>query len=473
MNVVFVTPELSPFAKVGGLADVTASLPRALRELGVSITIVLPLYGGIRRDRLRPVEAAVELEFDGRARKALIHRSELGGVPVFFLESDEYFSSRSVYGDENGDFADNAFRFAFFSRAALEAIDVLELDPGVVHVHDWPTALVPVYQRALGMERRPVVLTVHNLAYQGVFPPEWLPRLGIPGEFFGVEGLEFYGKINFLKGGLTSADFVTTVSPTYASEIQTAELGAGLDGVIRARNGVVTGIRNGIDPTDWNPAADRALVAPYRPGELEGKEKNKLALQAELGLEVSAGTPLVGVIGRLDRQKGFDLLLEVAPRLVAEGAQLVVLGSGDRELLRAFERLARAHPRAVAARSGFQDELGRRIYAGSDLFAMPSRYEPCGLGQLIALRYGTIPVVRATGGLADTIRDLDFDRKRGNGFVFREFEPRALLSALGRALACYRDEKAWKGFVKRAMRADFSWGESAKSYASLYRRAVR
>jgi len=456
-------------AKVGGLADVAGSLPRALQRLGHDVVVFTPLYGStdLERSRLRPSPVAVEVVMDGALRRATLAKARLNGVTTYFVDNAEYFDGRGIYGENGIDYEDNAFRFAFFTRAVLDASRELELEPDVYHVHDWPTALLPVYEPGA-----PTVLTVHNLAYQGVFPRAWLPRLDLPSEFFHIDGLEFYGSVNFLKGGLVSADRLTTVSKTYAREIQTEEYGAGLEGVMRARHQQLTGIVNGIEPNDWHPGKDAALVAGYSSTRLAGKARGKQALQRELGLSVSARTPLLAVIGRLDPQKGFELLLEAAPSILSSSdgarAQLVVLGSGNDELLGAFRDLAERFPGAVSANRGFRDALGRRIYAGADLFLMPSRYEPCGLGQMIALRYGTLPIVRSTGGLADTIRDLDADPEHGNGFSFEAYSAAALVASVRRALRHYHDETTWTRWVRRAMREDFSWKSSAAEYVRVY-----
>ena len=474
MKIVFVTPELAPVAKVGGLADVAASLPRALKRLGHRVYVIVPRYGGIG---IEPVETGVELEveMDGARRTARLSRARLNGVATYFIESEDYFEGRAIYGESGRDYDDNPFRFAFFSLAALAATEALGLRPDVIHVHDWQTALLPVYQR---LEERPswtpVVLTVHNLAYQGIFPRELLPRLGLPDGLFHIDGIEFYGRLNFLKGGLVSAERLTTVSPSYAREIQRAELGAGLEGVLRARAERLTGIVNGIEPNDWHPGKDAALTSRFASTRLSGKAAGKLELQRELGLTISPRIPLLAAIGRLDPQKGFELVLEAVPALVAEEkAQLVVLGSGRQEFLDAFRPLVARFPKSISVNRGFQEALGRRIYAGVDLFLMPSRYEPCGLGQLIALRYGTLPVVRATGGLADTIRDLDADPEGGNGFSFEAFDASALLATLRRALRHYENAKLWTRWVRRAMREDSSWTSSAGRYLDVYGQAIR
>ncbi len=478
MNIVFVTPELAPVAKVGGLADVAASLPRALKRLGYRVYVIVPRYAVPELEpEVGPAATGVDLEveMDGALRTARLSRSRLNGVATYFVESDHYFDGRAIYGESGRDYDDNPFRFAFFSRATLAATEALGLAPDVIHVQDWQTALLPVYQR---LEDRPsptpVVLTVHNLAYQGIFPRELLPRLGLPDALFHIDGLEFYGRLNFLKGGLVSAERLTTVSPSYAREIQRAELGAGLEGVLRARASRLTGIVNGIEPNDWHPGKDPALTSRFASTRLSGKAAGKLELQKELGLTLSPRIPLLAAIGRLDPQKGFELVLEAVPALVAEEkAQLVVLGSGRQEFLDAFRPLVARFPKAISVNRGFQEALGRRIYAGADLFLMPSRYEPCGLGQMIALRYGTLPVVRATGGLADTIRDLDVDPEGGNGFSFEAFDASALLATLRRALRHYENEKQWTRWVRRAMREDSSWRSSARRYLDVYGQAIR
>lgn len=475
MKIVFVSPELAPFAKVGGLADVASSLPRALQRLGHEVVVIAPRYGSIDGDRyrLRPSSVAVAVPMDGALRRATLAKVRVNGVTTYLVESPEYFDGRGVYGDNGADYADNAFRFAFFARAALAVSRALELEPDIYHLNDWQTALLPIYQGEEAFPPVATVLTVHNLAYQGIFPSDWLHRLDLPRELFHIDGLEFYGQLSFLKGGLVTADRLTTVSPSYAREIQTEELGAGLEGVVRSRADRLSGILNGIEPRDWHPAKDEALVASYASTRLAGKLRGKHALQQELGLRTSARTPLLAAIGRLDPQKGFDVLLEAAPALLSSGrAQLVVLGSGNEELLDAFRRLEARFPEAVSVNRGFQDVLGRRIYAGADLFLMPSRYEPCGLGQMIALRYGTLPVVRAIGGLADTIRDLDVDPDGGNGFSFDEYSAAALTAAVHRALRHYVDEKKWVRWVRRAMRQDFTWKRSAAEYVHVYEKAL-
>lgn len=480
MRVVFVSPECAPLAKVGGLADVAGALPLALREAGEEVSVILPLYRFIDRKKYRLTDTGkrVRVWMDGRFREGAVWRHRRKGVAFYLIESPDYFDRDAVYGPPGGDYLDNQFRFAFFARSAIEAAKALALAPDVFHVNDWPTALLPVYLRYFD---RPdprvggaaVVLSIHNLAFQGLFGKENLPRLGLPWEVFHMEAVEFHDRVNFLKGGMAFSDFLSTVSPTYAAEIQAPEGGFGLDPYLRKRSADLVGILNGIDTGVWDPARDRALFARYSAEDPSGKPANKRGLQEKLGLALTAERPLLAVVGRLDPQKGLDLVVTAAPTLVGEGAQLVVLGSGHRGYLEAFRSLKERFPHEVSLNEGYDEALGHQIYAAADFFLMPSRFEPCGLGQMIALRYGTVPVVRRTGGLADTIIDVDASPEAGNGFVFGPFDPVSLLDAVHRGLGRFRDREAWRALVTRAMQADFSWGHSAKRYVELYRRARR
>ncbi|MCI0586774.1 MAG: glycogen synthase GlgA [Planctomycetes bacterium] len=476
MRIAIVVPECDPFAKVGGLADVAGSLPRALRSLGHEVAVFLPRYAAIPERLLEGAEARGEVRVQtGEVdRTVRILEARLGEVPAFLLEEPRSFGRPGVYGENGIDYPDNPERFAVLSLGALLAMDALGFAPEVLHVHDWQTALVPVYRRVRGLHRKAGVLfTIHNLAYQGLHEKEILPRLGIPWDLFAIEGLEFYGRANLLKGGLVFSTLLNTVSPTYAREIQEEEMGVGLDGVLRHRARDLSGILNGIDPEAWNPASGREVAAPFSAAEPSGKRKCKAALQRELGLEVGADRPLFGAVGRLDPQKGFDLVSEVGPRLLDRGAQLAVLGTGHEAIAGRLRALASQRPDRCSVTLGFAAPLARRIYAGADFFLMPSRFEPCGLGQMIAMRYGTIPVVRATGGLADTVRDVGQDPERGNGYAFGEFTAGALQGALDRALEGFAARSRFERIVARAMREDFSWTRSAKAYVDLYARAAR
>jgi len=451
MRVLFVTPECAPLVKVGGLGDVSAALPPALRALGVQVRVLLPGYPEVlqKAGALSEVERWNEIGFDCRL---------LSGGDLLVLDCPAlYQRGGSPYQDPGGqDWPDNALRFGVLSRVAarLPGYDVL-------HCNDWPTALAPVFSKT------PALLTIHNLAFQGNFERAWLDRLGIGQEYFSMERLEFHGRISFLKGGLVYAKALTTVSPTYAREIQTAEFGCGLEGLLRERRGALTGILNGIDTAEWDPAADPHLAARYDAGSLEKKALNKQALQKKLNLEVQRDMPLLGFVGRLTHQKGVDLIAGAINELAALPAQFALLGRGERELEGALSIAAGRHPGRVAMASTFDEGLAHLIEAGADLFLMPSRFEPCGLNQMYSQRYGTPPVARATGGLADTIIDGE------TGFLFERVESAALATAVRRALAVWREPGRWREMQGAGMRRDFSWAAAARRYADLYSRLAR
>lgn len=479
MHVVMAASEAVPFAKTGGLADVVGALPGALRRLGVEVSIILPAYQSISQDgfSLRRTDWHLQVPVSERTVTAGVLESRTAeGVPVYLIEADAYFARAALYGTPAGDYPDNAERFAFFGRAIpalvarLGAVDVL-------HCHDWQTALAPLFLRLdparhPGLENVRTVLTVHNLGYQGLFWHLDWHLLNLDWRYFSPDCLEFYGKINYLKGGIVSADAVTTVSPTYAGEIQTPEFGCGLEGVLVARRHVLTGILNGVDYAEWSPESDRHIVRHYSAEDLAGKAACKADLQAAVGLPVRAKEPLIGIVSRLAAQKGFDLLSEIAPALMQKPLQMVVLGSGDAAYQELLTSLAQRHKERLAVRIAFDNSLAHKIEAGSDMFLMPSHYEPCGLNQIYSLRYGTIPVVRSTGGLADTITDFDAATGNGTGFQFAPYTSEALMTCIERALDTYRNAKAWGQLIRNAMRADFSWEQSARTYADLYQRLV-
>jgi starch synthase len=405
------------------------------------------------------------------------------GVRVLAVAADRYFDRPYLYGEPIGDYADNARRFAFFCRAALAAVDALGLAPDVLHCHDWQTALVPAYLRGGIVEgdgaararehlgSAAVVLTLHNVGYQGTFPASDFAATGLPRALFSVDGVEFHGRVNLLKGGIRFADHVTTVSPGYAREIRLAEQGAGLEGVLATRAGDLTGILNGIDERIWDPAGDRLIVANFDADRLDAKAANKTALLNELGLPRRDG-PLLGVVSRLSAQKGLDLVLEALPSIMELGGQLVVLGSGERNIEMAFRDAVGAYPDRLAVRLAYDETMSHRIQAGADLLLVPSRFEPCGLTQLYALRYGTLPVVRRTGGLADTVVDVGAFPDEGTGFLFTEPRPGALMSAIRRAFDLYGNREKWRNVQRQAMKQDFGWRASAGRYQELYRELV-
>jgi starch synthase len=460
LRVAFVASEVAPFSKTGGLADVAGALPAALGRLGVDVSVVTPLHRSVRRHPLEETPYRVKASVGGALIGATVKRSG----PVYFLEHDPFFDRAGLYGSASGDYQDNAARFVFFCRAALDLLRQLG-EPDVVHAHDWQAGLVPLYLRTLHAAEFPrarSVFTVHNLAYQGCF---WHWDMGLTGldwSHFTWKGLEFHGKLCFLKAGLVAADALTTVSPTYAKEIQTPEQGCGLDGVLRDRSATLQGILNGADTREWDPARDPHLPARYGPRSLSGKAPCKAELQRRFGLDGEPDSPLCGVVVRLAEQKGIDLLLEVVDAVARDGAQVAVLGTGERRYEEALRAAADRHPGRVAVTLAFDDPLAHLVEAGSDLFLMPSRYEPCGLNQIYALRYGTVPVVRATGGLADTVED------GVTGFTFGPYAPGAFLEAIRRALALYRDAAAWRRMMAAGMARDFGWTASARRYLGLY-----
>jgi starch synthase len=433
----------------------------------------------VERRGLRQTGVTVEVPIGERSEKGEVLEGTLDGdVPVFFIDKPSYFDRPQLYQTPDGeDFLDNSERFIFFSRGVLEAVKALGLKPQVLHCNDWQTGLVPVYLKTLyradeALKGAATVFSVHNLGYQGVFWHLDMPSTGLDWDLFTPDGIEFYGNINFLKGGLMFADLINTVSKTYAKEIQTEEFGHGLDGVLRYRADRLYGIVNGIDYGVWNPATDPHIPAKYSPGHLEGKAACKKSLQEEMGLPAKGLTPLIGIVSRLASQKGFDLLVEAMAKLMDLGLQFAILGSGDPVYHEALEKAASRYPEQVGLKLGFDEGLAHRIEAGSDMFLMPSRYEPCGLNQLYSLKYGTVPVVRATGGLEDTIVNYSEAKGTGTGFKFRSYSAAALVRAVQKACGVYADRRAWGRLMERAMAQDFSWDASARAYEEIYRRAV-
>ena len=476
-SILMIGSEAVPFAKTGGLADVLGALPPALARLGCDVTLVIPRYQGMTSGA--PVEQ-FSVTVGGFTREATFHEGPLrDGARVVSIACDELYGRDALYGPGGTDYPDNARRFAFLARAALEFAARRER-PAIVHAHDWQAGLVPVYLKSLYaahpvLAGTPTVFTIHNLAYQGLFEGDWLPRLDLGWDQFGVDRLEFWGRISFLKGGINDAEIVTTVSRTYAREIQQPSLGFGFDGILRRRAADLIGILNGIDVDEWNPACDRHLTAPYDAAHLDGKAEAKSAVLAEYGLPVTASAmarPLVGMISRMVDQKGFDLIAGVERELALLDASFVVLGTGEARYQDLWRRLAVRHPERIGARIGFDEGLAHRIEAGADLFLMPSRFEPCGLNQMYSLRYGTVPVVHAVGGLVDTVRDFTPDDPEATGFLFRPYTGEALLTALGRALEVYRDRPRWRRLQQAGMGADNSWDHSAREYVTIYDRAI-
>lgn len=476
MRVLFVSSEVATLVKTGGLADVSAALPAALRKLKVDVRILLPGYVQVlqKLPKLEPV-ADLRRKLKGWPAAKLLAGKMNNGTPVYVLDCPEMFQrGGSLYVDEHGhDWPDNAQRYALLSRVAALlgcARTPLDWHPDIVHCNDWQTGLTPVY--LLGEKKpAPVVMTIHNLAYQGNFAPQLVPELQLSWELYKPEGIEFYGHLSFLKAGLYYAQHITTVSPAYAREIQTEALGHGMQGLLAHRQQVLSGILNGIDTDEWNPAKDEYLPSQYDAKHLSAKLHNKLELQKRLGLQVDEHIPLFGLVSRFAHQKGVDVVLQAATRIIALPAQLVLMGTGDLELQKQALALAHRHPGKVAAFVGFDEGMSHLIEAGADIFLMPSRFEPCGLNQMYSQRYGTPPVVHATGGLIDSVVDCSaatLANGEATGFVFGGLTEEKLLHAAARAAALYRDKQAWHALQLSCMRKDLSWKPSAKAYLEIY-----
>jgi starch synthase len=480
MKILFVASEGLPYSKTGGLADVVEALPRALVEMGHQVAVLLPRYHGNRVTSTLVSSVTVSLGDQVRF-PSIAEGASVAGVRYFFVDDPGYFDREQPYGDKSGDYPDNAERFTEFSRVAIEFAKRVLL-PDVIHCHDWQTALVPVLLRTQhaadpAVRSLPVVLTIHNLAYQGIFPQAALQKAGLPARLFAMDALEFYGKINFLKGGLLFADYLSTVSRRYAKEIQTPEYGAGLEGVIVQRADRLVGILNGVDYSIWSPETDTSIAQNYSAQNLDGKKACKKDLLNVFKLPAdkpeNLDRPLVGIVSRFADQKGFDLIAQVASEMMKEDLSLVVLGKGQTEYEKLFKMLAERYRGSVGVKIGYDNMLAHKIEAGADMFLMPSRYEPCGLSQIYSLRYGTVPLVRATGGLDDTVQNFDATKQQGTGFKFDAYDGNALLDCLRAALKVYRNPSAWRVLQKNGMAKDFSWKTSAAAYVTLYEAAKR
>jgi starch synthase len=472
-RILMAASEMAPYAQTGGLGDVLAALPAALERLGAAVHVVLPAYRTVDWDAAGAAPSGtLELRAGGARREVRIRTARAGAVTVSFVEADDYFGRDHLYGGPYGDYPDNAERFAFFSRTVLALAARLEPAPDVLHCHDWQTALVPVFARAFPDPRLAgtrTLLTVHNLGYQGIFPSSVWPLLDLDWSYFTPRTLEFYGQVNFLKGGIIFADALTTVSRRYAEEILTVEYGHGIDGVLRERRHVLHGILNGVDYTSWDPRHDPYIATPYGADDLAGKARCKADLQARFGLRVAPHTPLFGMVSRFADQKGLDIVSAAIPELLRHDLQLAILGNGDARYEHELAAAARPAPGRLAVRIAYDTAAAHQVEAGADAFLMPSRYEPCGLNQMYSLRYGTVPVVRATGGLDDTVTEFDSTTGRGNGFKFAAYTPQALLGAIRRAVDVYHRPVDWRRLMRAGMACDFSWREPAERYLALYR----
>lgn len=485
-KIFFVSPEVSPFAKTGGLAEVSGALPKALKERGHDVRMMMPNYRAVNerkfilRDVIRLKDMAVPV--GGQNIKASSKSSFLpdSKVQIYLLYHKQFFDRDGLYRNSAGqDYADNAERFIFFCRGCLETLKLLQWQPDLIHCNDWQTALIPVYLKTIYKDDPffkdiPVLLSVHNLADQGIFDAAVVQKAGLPQDmFYPGSTLEFHGRFNFLKAGLLTADTLSTVSQTYAKDIQHgAEHGMGLEGVLQSRRNDLHGIVNGTDYAEWNPANDKFISHAYSAADLAPKVLNKQALLTRLGLAFSEATPLLGMISRLDDITMLDLVDEGADRLMAMGAQIVVLGTGDEKYHKMLARLAKKYPRQLSVTLRFDNALAHLIQAGADMLLKPSRYEPYGLGQIQAMRYGTIPIVHAAGGLAETVQNYDLRTENGSGFVFKKYDADDMLKAIERAIKVFQDKKRWTKLMKNAMKQDYSWEAAAEKYTKLYARLV-
>ena len=482
MQIVFAASECTPFAKTGGLADVVGALPRELVKLGHQVSVFLPFYARVRSFiEGEPKYAARSLTIPFRSSNRfanVIDGGQRDGVQYYFIDCPEFFDRKELYGSGGVDYTDNAERFGLFCRAVVEASKLIGV-PDIFHVHDWQAALIPVYLRTLyapdpAFQNAATVLTIHNAAFQGKFPPATTELLLFPWEIFTMDKLEQYDRFNFLKGGVVYSDLLTTVSRKYAQEIQTAEFGEQLEGVLRLRAADLRGILNGVDYALWNPAADPNLAAHYSPEDLAGKRACRADLLHAFGLEtVAETTPVIGIVSRLATQKGFGIVAQIVEELADRDLAVVALGAGDPYYERLLRGWAFRHPATVAARFGYDDALAHKIEAGADMFLMPSLYEPSGLNQMYSLKYGTVPIVRATGGLDDTIEEWDAEKGTGTGFKFSGYDPQNLLIEIDRAIEAFNDKDGWTRLMRNGMARDYSWSGPAKEYVKVYEQAAQ
>ena len=481
MHIVFAASECVPFAKTGGLADVIGALPQEIAKLGHEVTVYLPLYAVVRphiQGEWKYVAQSITIPFKEHERfVGIVDGGERNGVKYYFVDCPELFDREGIYGTRSGEYQDNAERFGLFCRAVLEASKLLGV-PQVFHVHDWQPSLIPVYLRTVYsadpvLQNCGVVLTIHNAGYQGWFPPQTTEQLLLPWEIFTFDKLEHFNTFNFLKGGVVYSDLLTTVSRKYAEEILTPELGNQLDGALRQRRGDLRGILNGVDYLEWDPATDGNLAAHYSPEDLAGKRECRADLLHAFGLDVPDSTPVIGIVSRFATQKGFDLLEQIAGKLSERDVAVVALGTGEPFYEQFFRDWAYANADRFAVQIRYDEAMAHKIEAGSDIFLMPSRFEPCGLNQVYSLRYGTVPVVRATGGLDDTVEEWSTELKSGTGFKFEDYSARAFLEAVDTALAAFQDKGSWRQLMLNGMACNYSWEQPAREYAKVYEEVAR
>ena len=487
LNILYCSSEVTPFSKTGGLGDVSGSLPKALAEMGCDIRVITPLYPGVSEspDRFKKLLGPLSVKTGERAEECSLFESRLpdSKVPVYFISNDKYFNRKGLYQDEGRDYEDNLERFSFFSMAVLSSVKKMDWSPDIIHCNDWQTSLVSIYLKTIVKDDRELrefyrnsgsVFTIHNLGYQGIFNKEKFPLTGLRPSIFNINGVEYYGKLNLLKGGIIFSDIVTTVSPSYSKEIQTEENGYGLEGVLRERRKDLYGILNGVDYKEWDPLTDRHIVSHYSLKSISRKKGCKRDLQKNCGLTIK-DVPLIGIVARLDDHKGFDILIEVMNELMQLELQMVILGTGKPKYQDILKRLAAKYPAKISVNLFFDDTLAHKIEAGADIFLIPSKYEPCGLSQLYSFRYGTVPVAHKTGGLADTITDStpsNIVADKATGFLFSHYSAEDLLKSILLALSVYRNKAQWKRLMVTGMKSDFSWKRSAGEYVRLYKKIL-
>ncbi len=480
MKILTVSSEAVPYAKTGELADAAGMLPTAIKQLNHDIRVVMPKYRSIRFGNTKPhkIIDSYPVQLGNNAEYCSIYEGKRkDGVIFYWIENNRFFGREGLYGDEKGDYRDNGLRFALFAHGAIDVIRRKIFTPDIIHIHDWQTSLIPIYLKNNFSEEKlskiPIILTIHNIACQGVIDKLLMPEINLDISLFTSDTLEFGGKCNLLKGGIIFSDALTTVSPTYASEILTPEFGMKLEGILNTQKGKLHGILNGIDYEQWNPEHDSLIPYSYSRKKLAGKLLNKSNLTGKLHFDVDINKPLLGVISRLTEQKGMDLLTQILPDIADEDIHMVILGKGDTMYEKQLKNLANKYPDKLRIFIGLDNELAHQIYAASDMVLMPSRFEPCGLGQLIAFQYGTVPIVHGTGGLKDTVEKFSGETLKGNGFVFDTYRASAFLNAVKKALRNYRNGSVWKKLVKQCMALDFSWEASAKKYIKLYKKLLR
>ncbi|MGA1795212.1 MAG: glycogen synthase GlgA [bacterium] len=481
LKILYVSSEVAPLSKTGGLADVSGSLPKAIKALGHDVRVVTPYYKMVKKHvkSTQKVLNRLDVPVSDKEVRGSVEMTQIdGGVPVYLIKKESYFGRDDLYTTKQGDYKDNAERFVFFSRGVLEMLRHIDFKPDIIHCNDWQAGLIPTYLKTLYRKKDLYkdicsIFTIHNLGYQGIFWSLDMHLTNLPWDIFTINGVEYYGNISFLKAGMVYADILTTVSKGYSKEIQTPEYGLGMDGILRTRQKDLYGILNGADYDHWSPDKDPYIVAPYDKSNLENKTKCKLDLLQEFGLKCRATTPIIGMISRLADQKGFDILAESIDELMKMDIIFILLGTGDQKYEEMFTHIGDKYPKKTGIRIGFDNALAHKIEAGSDIYLMPSKYEPCGLNQIYSLRYGTIPVVRATGGLDDTIIDIHADPRKGNGFKFTDYTSKGLLATIKRACDYYSHKEAWAQLVWRAMSLEYSWEKSAREYLKLYQDTLK